>query len=221
MRGVGLSRERVLAAALAIVDAEGVDGLTMRRLGRECGVEAMSLYRHVANKDDVLAGLREQVWEGVLSRMRRTGVADRRVTLRTYADALLEPLLVHPGLAPVVLATGAEESQVRVNEELAGRLRAAGAQPLAALAVIQLITSFVLGTAALAGIPGGPWEEPEGASVIPDLLADDSAWPGLAWLRTAEGGEGGVRETLGRLYDEGLEMILDGIEARDQGPRPA
>src|SRR3954447_23718879 len=52
-----LSRERILHAALRIADESGVETLTMRRLGEELGFEAMSLYRHVANKDDVLDGL--------------------------------------------------------------------------------------------------------------------------------------------------------------------
>ena len=52
-----LSRERVLRAAIELADAEGVDALTMRRLGQRLGVEAMSLYNHVANKEDVLAGM--------------------------------------------------------------------------------------------------------------------------------------------------------------------
>ncbi|HYO44738.1 MAG TPA: TetR/AcrR family transcriptional regulator C-terminal domain-containing protein [Candidatus Limnocylindrales bacterium] len=52
-----LSRERVLRAAIELADTDGVDALTMRRLGQALGVEAMSLYNHVANKGDVLAGM--------------------------------------------------------------------------------------------------------------------------------------------------------------------
>ena len=54
---VPLTRERVLRTAIEVLDAEGVDALTMRRLGLATGVEAMSLYHHVANKDDVLGGV--------------------------------------------------------------------------------------------------------------------------------------------------------------------
>jgi AcrR family transcriptional regulator len=56
-----LSRRRVLEAALRIVDSEGLTALTMRRLGRELGVEAMSLYRHVPNKDALLDGIVELI----------------------------------------------------------------------------------------------------------------------------------------------------------------
>ena len=52
-----LSRERVLAAALALVDAEGVDTLTMRRLGRELGCNAMALYRYANSRDALLDGV--------------------------------------------------------------------------------------------------------------------------------------------------------------------
>ena len=52
-----LSRERVTTAALLLIDADGLDALSMRKLGAALGVEAMSLYNHVANKDDLLDGM--------------------------------------------------------------------------------------------------------------------------------------------------------------------
>src|SRR5664279_2233817 len=52
-----LTRERVLQAALALADQGGIDALTMRRLGQELGVEAMAVYYHLANKDEVLDGI--------------------------------------------------------------------------------------------------------------------------------------------------------------------
>ena len=56
-RRVPLNRERVLAAAVELADREGIDALSMRRLGQELSVEAMALYNHVANKDDLLNGM--------------------------------------------------------------------------------------------------------------------------------------------------------------------
>jgi len=58
---IPLSRERILEAAIAIADEEGLEALTMRRLGSELGVQAMSLYNHVANKDDLRLGIVEIV----------------------------------------------------------------------------------------------------------------------------------------------------------------
>ena len=56
-----LNRERVLRAAVALADEAGIESLSMRRLGQELGVEAMSLYNHVANKDDLLNGITDLV----------------------------------------------------------------------------------------------------------------------------------------------------------------
>jgi len=56
-----LSRDRILRAALALADEGGIDALTMRKLGQVLGFEAMSLYNHVANKDDVLDGILDLV----------------------------------------------------------------------------------------------------------------------------------------------------------------
>src|SRR6476619_2347586 len=57
-----LSRERVLSAAVVLADSGGLEALTMRRLGEELGVEAMSLYKHVANKSDLLDGMTDAVF---------------------------------------------------------------------------------------------------------------------------------------------------------------
>jgi len=56
-----LTRERVLSAAIELADEGGIDALSMRRLGQELGVEAMSLYNHVANKNDLLDGMTDFV----------------------------------------------------------------------------------------------------------------------------------------------------------------
>jgi TetR/AcrR family transcriptional regulator, tetracycline repressor protein len=56
-----LTRERVIDAALSVMDAEGLDAVSMRRVAREVGVEAMSLYNHVRDKDDLLQGVCERI----------------------------------------------------------------------------------------------------------------------------------------------------------------
>ena len=56
-----LTRDRIIEAALGVMDAEGLEAVTMRRIGRELGVEAMSLYNHVEDKDDILEGVTERV----------------------------------------------------------------------------------------------------------------------------------------------------------------
>src|SRR6266540_6177235 len=92
--GVGLSRERVLQAGLRLVDREGVDALTMRRLGKELGVEAMSLYGHVANKQDLLDGVVECVYAELPQCSLMSGPWHER--LRSVAHRIRQVLLHHP-----------------------------------------------------------------------------------------------------------------------------
>ena len=86
-----LTRERVLRAALALVDAGGIESLSMRRLGQELGVEAMSLYNHVRNKEDIEDGITEMVLAEIempsggadwKSEIRRTSISSHEVFLR-------------------------------------------------------------------------------------------------------------------------------------------
>ncbi len=56
-----LTRDRVMGAAIALADEEGIEALSMRKLGQALGVEAMSLYNHVKNKDDILDGIVDMV----------------------------------------------------------------------------------------------------------------------------------------------------------------
>jgi AcrR family transcriptional regulator len=62
-RGTGLSRQRILLAAIEIADRDGLGALSMRKLARVLGVEAMSLYNHVANKDELLDGMVDLVFD--------------------------------------------------------------------------------------------------------------------------------------------------------------
>src|SRR5436305_1966226 len=85
---IPLNRERVLRAAVALADASGSESLSMRKLGEAVGVEAMSLYHHVANKEDLLDGMIDVVFgeidlpsggEDWKAAMRRRGISARRV----------------------------------------------------------------------------------------------------------------------------------------------
>jgi AcrR family transcriptional regulator len=97
---VPLSRDRGLRAAVAVADARGIEALTMRNLADALGVEAMSLYHHVANKEDVLDGVVDLVMEEVEASVNSAGGpaprADWRAALRTRALAARRVLLRHP-----------------------------------------------------------------------------------------------------------------------------
>ena len=98
-----LSRERVLAAAMALADAEGLAALTMRRLAADLGVEAMSLYHHVPNKEGLLDGLTEAVLVEINAAVvARVGADDHwRAALRHRCLAARDVMVAHrwaPGL---------------------------------------------------------------------------------------------------------------------------
>jgi len=91
-----LTRERVIEAALRIMDAEGIEAVTMRRVARDVGVEAMSLYNHVADKEDLLDGVCAQVMaefrfpheEGDWVETARQGASEWRRVLKSHPNVL-------------------------------------------------------------------------------------------------------------------------------------
>lgn len=95
-----LNRQGVLTAALAYADRHGLVGLTMRRLGAELGVEGMSLYKHVADKDALLDGIVELLWTEVPAGP--NPAAGWREALREFAGGLYQVFRQHPIVAPLM-----------------------------------------------------------------------------------------------------------------------
>ena len=101
-----LSRERILAAALELVDEQGIDALSMRKLGQSLGYEAMSLYNHVANKDDLLDGILDLV----LAEMEPPDPAGGLPAIRASAISAHEALKRHPWAAGMLMSAGPREA---------------------------------------------------------------------------------------------------------------
>jgi AcrR family transcriptional regulator len=95
-----LSRELVLRTALAIIDADGVDGLSMRRLGNALGRDPMSLYRYAANKTALLDGVAELVLDQLVV---DTNDDDWAAQLRVVARAFLQLAVTHPHVVPLLV----------------------------------------------------------------------------------------------------------------------
>jgi AcrR family transcriptional regulator len=176
-RRTPLSRDRVLRAALALVDREGVDALTMRRLGRELGVEAMSLYGYVDSKEDLIEGVVEQVFRQMPLIV--PGPGEWQVRLRRHADTYRKVLLDHPNTVRLVgrRPLGTEGIAAFVDSALA-ELRALGLDLTMADRVLGVIAGFTLGHVAeevgdelRAGAPRGPLRESIDADRFPHLAA--------------------------------------------------
>jgi TetR/AcrR family transcriptional regulator, tetracycline repressor protein len=140
-----LNREVVLRAALALVDREGVEALSMRRLGRELGVEAMSLYNHVAGKQALLDGIVELV----LSQARAPAPrGEWRAALTGWAAAFRASAHEHPNVIRL-FATHALQApawSLAVEDQLRA-LREAGFPDDEAVHAYRLVATFVTGYA--------------------------------------------------------------------------
>ena len=154
-----LSRERVLASALELVDREGLSALSMRRLGSELGVEAMALYRYASSKDALLDGLIEALYLELEQRLgaepEAAGAAegpDWPAQLHRIAQATYDVCLDHPQAVPL-LATRMlavplarrPAAVLRNHERVLAVLRAAGFDETHTSGVFRAFTAWLLG----------------------------------------------------------------------------
>jgi AcrR family transcriptional regulator len=141
-----LSRERILAAALALASAEGLAGLSMRRLAKALGVEAMALYNHVANKSDILDGIAERVFAEVERPDPALPWADR---VRATAMSTYRVLRRHP-VVPLALATDqANPVSLRALQpidDVIGALTEAGFDDDGVRQALGALNSLIFGT---------------------------------------------------------------------------
>jgi AcrR family transcriptional regulator len=142
---VPLSRERVLHAAIRLADEGGIESLTMRKLARELGVEAMSLYNHVANKGDLVDGIVDLV----VSEIDLPSTADWEAAIRECAISAHEAFLRHPWACSLVMSPtttrGARVPRLRYMEWLLGQLRGAGFSPELTYHAYHALDGHILG----------------------------------------------------------------------------
>jgi TetR/AcrR family tetracycline transcriptional repressor len=142
-RPAKLSRPAIFAAAVALIDRDGPDGLTMRALAAALGVEAMSLYRHVSGKDDLLNGVAEQL----MSEIEPRGASwDWAVAIRGFASSIRGVARTHPEAFPLVAMRALDStSALQPVEDLLLSLRAAGFPPGRAVAAYRAVAAFTRG----------------------------------------------------------------------------
>lgn len=142
-RHAGLTREQVLRAALALVDRDGLDALSMRRLARELDVEAMTLYHHVQHRRALEDALVEQVLAEALPDLEASG--PWQTTLVRRALALHRALAAHPGIAPLFATRPAlTDRNLDVLEHSLTELTAAGFAPGTALELVHAVAGTVV-----------------------------------------------------------------------------
>lgn len=150
-RPAKLSREAILSAALALLDREGADALTMRRVAGQLGVEAMSLYRHVADRAALLEGLADRLAAEIEP---RDGTGDWADALRGFAGDLRAIARRHPAAFALVGAqTLTAPSMLGPIEDVLAGLRRGGFTPARAIFAYRLVATYARGYA-LAEITG-------------------------------------------------------------------
>jgi AcrR family transcriptional regulator len=203
-----LNRERVLRAAIDLADEGGLEALTMRRLGKALGIEAMSVYHHVANKEDLLDGMVDLIFgeiglpegEGWRAAMRRRAVSAREVLARhRWAIGLLETRST-PGAATL-----------RHHDAVIGTLRRGGFSiPMTAHAY-SLLDSYIYGFALQE--KSLPFEGEEQASAMAEAILQTipaEMFPHLSeFTREHVLGSG---YDYGREFEFGLDLILESLE---------
>lgn len=141
--GDALSRERILRAALALVDSDGIGAISMRKIARTLGVDPMSLYNHVDSKDDLLDGIAELL----LASLATPAKADLNETMYAMAQDFRAAMLRHPRAAPLVLTRQlASLTALAPVEAVLGPLIAAGYPPDVAVHALRTVLAFLFGT---------------------------------------------------------------------------
>jgi AcrR family transcriptional regulator len=208
-----LSRERVLRAALALADGSGIDSLTMRRLGQELGVEAMSLYNHVANKEDILDGIVDLVFAEIAL---PSGQKDWKSAMRRRAMSAHEALLRHPWAPSLMQSrTRPGPATLRHHDSVLGSLRSAGYTLVMAAHAVSVIDGYVYGFA-LQQI-NLPLQSREQVTVVGENILRQIAgeYPHLAEMITDHAMKPGY--DYAKEFEFGLDLILDGLETRRAG----
>ena len=213
-RRTPLSRGQVLQAAVTLADESGIGALSMRKLGQVLGVEAMSLYNHVASKGDLLDGMIDVVFsevglpagDGWKAAMRQRAISVREVLGRhRWAIGLMESRS-SPGPATL-----------RHHDAVLGCLRGAGFSVELTAHAYSLLDSYIYGFALQeASLPFGTTEET--AQVAQDIAGQMPAgeYPHLAELVTAHVLQPGYQ--YGREFEIGLDLILDALERIADSP---
>lgn len=217
-----LTRERIVRTALRIMDDEGLEAVTMRRIGRELGVEAMSLYNHVQDKEDLLEGISE----AVLSDFEfPEPVEDWQESIRTGARAWRNLLRAHPNVCTLLSERRkpiASPKALRPIEFALDVLHRAGLSDAETVQTFRLFGGFIMGFVLMeigemmTGIDGAPsMTQEQLAAVLPVGMVPHfvKMSPYLAECDADAD------------FEFGLDLIIDGIRARvgalDRHPHPS
>lgn len=211
-----LSRERIALSAIEIADKEGLDAVTMRRVAEQLGAGAMSLYRHVSDKDELVAAMVDLVTDEY-AYPDRSGIGWRD-SMHALARQDWAAFLAHPWLlaATATVTPPFGTASLAAMEWALSALEELGLPPHAAARAIMTINNYVQGSARV---------------VLGNRRAEAGDDPGRNWQQRLSDVDLAAFPRLSRLishplptgerdwFKEGLDVILDGIQARSESRR--
>jgi len=216
MRREPLTRDRVLRAALRLADQGGLGSLSMRRLGQDLGVEAMALYYHFANKDEVIDGIVDLVFAEIhlpvagapwKAEMRRRAISVRDTLLRhRWAIGLMEAR-ANPG-----------QANLRHHDAVIGNLRTAGFDSAMVAHAYSVLDGYIYGFALTK--MNLPFTSDDMVAEMAQTMLEPfpfDEFPNLAAFVTEHIMQPGY--DFGDEFEYGLDLILDGLERARSGGR--
>jgi AcrR family transcriptional regulator len=226
-RGDHPPREEIVAAAIAVADAEGPDAISMRRIARELRAGAMSLYWHVASKEELI-DLMLDTLEAEIMMPEPTG--DWQADLREMAHRQRAGLLQHPWVMEYAAnRPPSGPNDARNLERMLGIVAGTGANPRMMIDILMTVVTYVMG-AVLREVQEEGQErdraEREAAMSPEELEAEHERF--LSWIAAADnlpnmrrmveaGVDPDAAETRDERFEFGLDCLLDGIAAQLPG----
>lgn len=211
-----LTKDGILRAAIDVADQDGLDALTMRRLGTELGVQAMSLYKHITAKDEILDGIVEIVFGGI--ELPDPGIGWKEA-MRQRARSAREVLRRHTWAIGLLESRGATGPvSMRYTDSILGCLRAAGFSVQDSAYAFWTLDSFVYGHVLQEAQISGLQDEGTAGRTIPD-----SKYPGTddyPYLAEVTEQAPGMQLNLEQAFDHGLDLIVDALERSVAPARP-
>jgi AcrR family transcriptional regulator len=206
---IPLSRDRVLSAAVTLADQDGIESLSMRKLAQEFGVVPMALYKHVANKDDMLDGMVDVIFSEIVLPPKGT---DWKTGMRQRAISARQVLARHRwaiGLTESRMKPGA--TNLRHHDSVVGCLREAGFSIEMAVHAYSALDSYIYGFALQEQTL--PFDNPADVGEVAEVMLSQFPADEYPYLK----------ETIVELIDKsgweyadefefGLDLILDGLE---------
>ena len=211
---VPLTRQRALSTAVALADAEGLGSLSMRKLAQELGVEAMSLYHHVANQEDILDGMVDLVFAEI--ELPSDGT-EWKTAMRQRAESARAALTRHPWAISIMDSrTSPGPATLRHHDAVIGSCRKAGFPVQMAAHAFSLIDSYIYGFVLQeVNLPFDDSMDLE--DVVESMMLPYSAgdYPHLVELTKEYILQPGY--SYGNEFDYGLGLILNSLEAATHG----